>query len=200
MDDLLNLDDEELRQMAVNGDTRAEGQLISRYSRLVKVCARPYFLAGGDSEDLIQEGMMGLLSAIRQYDPNGGASFRVYSETCIKRRLFTAIKSASRSKHAPLNNSVSLDSASFDESPVQAAYFLRDLEEQVLARECADEIRGGFTLCLSEFEAEILRLFLEGLSYQEMACRIHKSQKSVDNAVQRIRKKLVHYLKVGDIS
>lgn len=200
MDKLGNLSDEALQQRAASGDSEAEQQLIGRYGRLVKACARTYFLAGGDSEDLIQEGMLGLLSAVRQYNPDCGASFKTYSELCIKRRLYTAIKSASRYKHAPLNDYVSLESAFFDETPTQAAYFLRDLEEQVLAKERADEIRGEFTPCLSEFEAEILGLFLEGLSYQEMALRVQRSSKSVDNAVQRIRKKLVQHLKIGDIS
>ena len=98
--------DERLCALAASGDRQAEEDLVVRYNRLVRICARPYFLAGGDSEDLIQEGMVGLLAAIREYDPEKAASFRTYAEVCIKNRLFSVIKAAARDKHIPLNNSV----------------------------------------------------------------------------------------------
>jgi len=200
MDKLQSLGDEALQSMAVTGDSEAEQQLVRRYNRLVRICARPYFLAGGDGEDLIQEGMMGLLAAIRQYDPAGGAAFKTYAELCVKRRLYTAIKLASRNKHVPLNTYIPIESVTFDEASSQAAYFLRDMEEQILARERADELKNALTVRLSRFEAEILELFLDGLSYQEMASRVSRSQKAVDNAIQRIRRKLAQYLKLGELS
>ena len=105
--------DEVLCGRAAAGDRVAEERLVIRYNRLVRVCARPYFLAGGDSEDLIQEGMVGLLAAIREYDPSKAASFRTYAEVCIKNRLLSVIKAAARDKHTPLNNSVSFETPLF---------------------------------------------------------------------------------------
>jgi len=159
---------------------------------LVKINARPLFLAGGDSEDLTQEGMLGLLAAIRTFSPEVGVSFQTYAETCIRRRLLTAVKTASRQKHAPLNYAISFESSQFDET--QASHISRDLEEQILAEEQFGELCFRFSHTLSGFENKILGLFLEGLSYGEMAERVGKSVKSVDNAIQRIRKKLAGQL------
>jgi len=197
MDELYNLSDEALQGLAVNGDSRAEEVLVQRFGRLVKASARPLFLAGGDSEDLTQEGMMGLLSAIRTFSTDFGASFQTYAEVCIRRRLLSAIKTASRYKHSPLNYAISFDASHFDETP--QTYLLRDLEEQILSKERADEMHKQFQYVLSGFEHDILRLFLEGLSYQEMAIRLGRPVKSVDNAVQRIRKKLAQHYN-GEIS
>ena len=188
------LSDEALLDLSVSGDREAEEQLVKRYNRLVRACARPLFLAGGDSEDLIQEGMMGLMSAIEQYDPGKGASFKTYAELCIRRRLYSAVKSASRYKHTPLNDYVSFESSYLDESQSLQQYYLRDPEDLVIAREQADEITEGLENSLSNFEAKVLQSYLEGLSYEEIGKKVNKSVKSVDNAVQRIRKKLARYL------
>lgn len=198
MRDYSSLSDEALQRLSKGEDSEAETYLVSRYTKLVRACARPLFLAGGDSEDLIQEGMIGLLSAIRSFEPDQDASFRTYAQICIRRRQLTAIKSALRDKHAPLNNYISLESLFMDHS--QSVYFLRDLEEEVLAKESADELSNKFIGYLSGFEAEILQLYLEGLSYEEMSVKVERPPKSVDNAVQRIRRKLSRYLKTGDIS
>lgn len=198
MNNYAELTDEQLQALRQNSE--AEAQLVKRYNILVKRCARPFFLAGGDSEDLIQEGMTGLLSAIRNFDPDKGASFRTFAEICIRSRILSAIKSAARDKHAPLNDYVSLESLFSEKSHVKATYFLREMEEQVLAKESADQLSNDFIKYLSEFEAEILGLYLEGLSMREMALQVDKSTKSVDNAVQRIRKKLTKYLNSGVIS
>ena len=115
MDDS-QLSDAELLAQVSGGATAAEEALAERYSRLVRICARPLFLAGGDSEDLIQEGMLGLLSAIRQYDPASNVPFKAYAEVCISNRIYSAIKSASRQKHSPLNSGISLDSILSEES------------------------------------------------------------------------------------
>ena len=187
-----------LLSRAASGDAVAEEMLISEYSRLVRVCARPYFLAGGDSEDLIQEGMLGLLSAVRSFDPAKNVQFTTYAEFCIRRRLYSAIRSASSFKHTPLNNYVSLESPLLDESNTQSVYFLRDPEDFVIASERVNEVKDWLYGALSRFESAVLELYLEGVSYDEMAARLNKSNKSVDNAVQRIRKKLAQVLKKGD--
>ena len=197
MDELYNLSDEALQNLVAGGNSQAEEVLVQRFGRLVKVNARPLFLAGGDSEDLTQEGMLGLLAAIRTFSPDLGASFQTYAEICIRRRLLSAIKTASRYKHGPLNQAISFDSSHFDEA--ETRYLLRDLEDQILSKEQADEMQRQFEHVLSGFEHEILRLFLDGLSYQEMASRIERPVKSVDNAVQRIRKKLAQQYH-GEIS
>ena len=195
MNNFYNNRDVELWTLAAAGDIKAEEELITEYSRLVKICARPYFLAGGDSEDLIQEGMLGLLSAIRHYDPAKDVKLKTYAEFCIRRRLYSAIKSASRFKHNPLNESMPLESPEIDENNTQGISFLRDPEESVIARERADEITDCLYGALSRFESRILELYLKGMSYEEMAVLVNKTPKSVDNAVQRIRKKLAQYLK-----
>lgn len=196
MENYSNLGDSELIALVRAGDMAAEEQLALRYTRLVKICSRPFFLVGGDGEDLIQEGMLGLLSAIREYDSSMNAAFSTYAEICVKRRIRSAIKMASRKKHEPLNEMVSLDDVLSDESrPVSAGdAFRRIPEEQVLAQESADEIIQTYSRCLSKLEAEILRLYLDGLSYAEIAEKCGRSVKSVDNAVQRIRRKLAQTL------
>ena len=161
------------------------------------------FLAGGDSEDLIQEGTFGLLSAIRNYDASEGTAFRTYAEHCIRMRLLSAIKSASRLKHIPLNDGISLEQLSDDSGADLSAFpvgFLRNPEELVLARESKEELDAAFSRCLSRFEIKVLDLYLEGLSYREIAQRLSRDAKSVDNAVQRIRRKLERDLFLGDIS
>jgi RNA polymerase sporulation-specific sigma factor len=199
-----NLSDAEMQKFAAAGDCVAEEQLALRYSRLVRICARPFFLAGGDSEDLTQEGMLGLLSAIRQYDESLGASFKTYAEHCIRNRLITAVKSASRQKHTPLNDGVSLEYILSDEAQTHVAAFSeafrRTPEEQVLARENEVEFYSTFSRCLSKFESQILFLYLEGFSYQEIAEKTDRNEKSVDNAVQRIRRKLAREPYLGDYS
>ncbi len=199
-----NLNDNELLGMANSGDKVAEDQLALRYTRLVKICSRPYFLVGGDVEDLIQEGMLGLLSAIREFDLSMNTSFKTYAEICVKRRIYSAIKSASRKKHDPLNDMVSFDDVLSDESSSGAVAYgvslRRTPEEQVLARESVGEIIQTYSRCLSKFEVEVLNLFLRGLSYSEIAELCGKTDKSVDNAVQRIRRKLARDLNLSDIS
>ncbi len=197
--------DEELQAVAVKGDVSAQEQLIERYSRLVKICARPHFLAGGDSEDLTQEGMIGLLGAIMNYDASGGP-FRPFAEVCIRNRIRQALRSASRKKHDPLNGGVSLEYVILSEeepersSAVQPELFRRSPEEQVLARESEKEFYSTFSRCLSTFETDVLFHFLNGLSYKQIGAELGKSEKAVDNAVQRIRRKLARQPYPGDIS
>ena len=184
----------ELTKKASGEDLGAEEALVSEYTWLVRACVRPYFLAGGDSEDLIQEGMLGLLSAVRSYDPAKGVKFSKYAEFCIKRRIFSAIRSASGYKHTPLNSYISLESQQLDESNTQSTRLLRDPEDYVIARESADEVKRLLYGALSRFESGVMVLYFEGMSYKDMAVRLNRSVKSVDNAVQRIRKKLARIL------
>ena len=198
MEQFSHLGDTALQALAAEGNTAAEEALIWRFSHLVRRCARPLFLAGGDSEDLTQEGMMGLLSAVRSFRSELGVSFQTYAETCIRHRLLTAVKTASRYKHSPLNDALSFESSQFEEGRGRDVSDLRDMEERVLAQARADEMWNQFSAVLSSFEHRVLELFLTGLSYQEIAQRLGKSGKSIDNAVQRIRKKLAQ--RPGEIS
>ena len=185
---------EKLADKAAGGDPAAEEVLVTEYAKLVRACARPYFLAGGDGEDLFQEGMLGLLSAVRTFDPCKGVKFSTYAESCVRRRIYSAIRSASGYKHSPLNSYISLESQQLDESSTPNAYFLRDPEDFVIARESAGEVERLLYGALSRFESGVLQLYLEGLPYKEMAAHLGKSSKSIDNAVQRIRKKLAQIL------
>ena len=197
--------DEALCTLAASGDRIAEEALVMRYHRLVRIWARPYFLAGGDSEDLIQEGMVGLLAAIREYDSGKAASFRTFAEVCIKNRLISVIKAAARDKHIPLNNYVSFETPLFSGNGDHYAYgaadqLQEDPEAILLGREAFQERMRALEGQLSGFEASILRLYLNGLSYSEIAAEVNKSPKSVDNAVQRIRRKLAQHHSFGDFS
>lgn len=198
-----SLSDTDLQKLVSKGDRLAEEALAERYARLVRVCARPLFLAGGDSEDLIQEGMFGLLSAIRQYDPEAGAAFHTFAEHCIRMRLLSAVKSASRLKHFPLNDGMSFEQLSEDPSTQLSALpeiFHKNPEDLVLARESKEELYTVFSQCLSKLENKVLDLYLEGLSYRDIAVKLGKDEKSIDNAVQRIRRKLARNPNLGDIS
>ena len=197
------MDDDRLQQLALSGDREAEEALAERYLRLVRACARPLFLAGGDSEDLIQEGTFGLLSAIRRYSPEDGTSFKTFAEHCVRMRLLSAIKSASRLKHIPLNDGISLEELSEDPGADIAALpesFRQNPERLILAKESREELSAAFSRCLSRFEVKVLNLYLEGLSYREIADRLCKDAKSIDNAVQRIRRKLARENILGDFS
>lgn len=192
--------DEVLCTLAAQNSASAEDELVSRYTRLVRACARPLFLAGGDSEDLIQEGMVGLLHAIRTYDQERQAQFKTYAELCIRSRLISAIRAAGRDKHAPLNNSISFEAPQFDTAAGFPSPTGNNPEDVIIDREDWNERVSALKDQLSGFEAKILQLYLSGLSYGEIAHCTGKSPKSVDNAVQRIRRKVARQLSSGDIS
>ena len=195
--------DESLCAMVAAGDRVAEEQLAARYCSLVRSCARPLFLAGGDSEDLIQEGMFGLIRAIREYDGSKSASFRTFAEVCIRNRLYSALRAAARDKHTPLNQSVPLDPPFFDGNSYSFGALRAssaDPEELMIDRDRVSDLLESTRKQLSEFEAKILGLYLDGLSCQEIARAVGKSPKSVDNAVQRVRRKAARQLSSGDIS
>ena len=187
--------DEALCRRAADGSREAEEALVQRYSGLVRSCARPLFLAGGDSEDLIR--------AIREYDGAKAASFRTFAEVCIRNRLISALRAASRDKHSPLNQSVPLDTPFFDGNSYPFGALRAssaDPEELIIDRDRVAEALESTRKQLSEFEAKILGLYLDGLSCQEIAKAVGKSPKSVDNAVQRVRRKAARQLSSGDIS
>lgn len=186
---LINLSDEELVALAKNGDENAIDGLFSRYTGVVKQTARSFFLFGGDVEDLIQEGMLGLLKAIQNY--NGQVQFKGFAPLCIKRQILTAVKTASREKHRPLNDIV--DVTSSDDNENFEGYFGdTSLEASTLfdKRETVTEIREKLKSILSNLEYEIIEFYLDGYTYAEIALKTGKSVKTVDNAVQRIRKKI----------
>ena len=196
-------DDEELCQLAAQGSRTAEEVLVTRYNRLVRTCARPFFLIGGDSEDLTQEGMVGLIKAVREYDASKAASFRTFAEICIRSRLYSVLRAAARDKHLPLNQSVPLDTPFFDSNSYTSGS--GDLaqgnpETFLIERERTAALLAGVRKQLSEFEAKILGYYLDGLSCREIAETVGKPPKSVDNAVQRIRRKVARQLLSGDLS
>lgn len=209
MDQLLSqnntISDEELCIRVSSGDRLAEENLVMRYNRLVRVCARPFFLAGGDSEDLIQEGMLGLLSAVRSFQAERAASFRTYAEICIKSRLISAVRTASSGKHSPLNSYISFETPSFDgivnfSSATAIGMPQTNPEDMLISREELQEYLDTAKGQLSGFEAKVLGFYLDGLSYQEIAAQVKRSPKSVDNAVQRIRRKLAQHFSSGEFS
>ena len=189
---LCDRSDEDLSAMASAGDRQAEEILVTRYHRLVRVITRPYFLAGGDSDDLIQEGMMGLMKAVREFDCSKEASFRTFAEVCIRNRVFSALRSAARAKHSPLNQSISIEAPFFDSNAYAAVTGHSssiDPEELLILRENAEHDLHRITQQLSAFERGVLSLYLDGRTCREIAADLKKSVKSVENAVQRIRRK-----------
>lgn len=181
---------------AQRGDQRASGVLVSKYRSLVRCKARSYYLVGGDREDVIQEGLIGLFKAIRDYDPSRQASFRSFAELCVTRQMITAVKTATRHKHTPLNGYVSLNrSTSPDEdgerllSDILAAKEICDPADIVVSAWETEFIRRGLVESLSSFETAVLRLYMDGRSYQDIAERLGRHAKSVDNALQRVKRK-----------
>lgn len=191
--------DERLCVLAREGDRDAEESLVKRYTRLVRKLARPYYLAGGDSDDLIQEGMIGLINAVREFDVEKRASFRTFAEICIRNRLYSAVRAAARDKHTPLNQSVPLEIPFFD-SHTSICGAIPNPEDLIIGQEGAQDTLSDVCKQLSQFEAKILGYYLDGLTIREMAEAVSRSPKSVDNAVQRIRRKAARHLISGDLS
>ena len=191
------LSDEELCLNVSQGNSQAETELVCRYGWLVRACARPLFLAGGDSEDLIQEGMLGLLAAIRSFDSGRDAAFRTFAEICIRSRLHSAVRAAQGGKHAPLNHSVSYEPPLFDGTNAYLFSSAESPEDVVIGREELRERLEALKGRLSKFEAQILPPYLNGLSCGEIAQRVGRTQKSVENAIQRIRRKTALQISSG---
>ena len=194
---LEQLPDEALCRLIRVQDRPAEEVLAARYHRVVRSCARPYFLAGGDSEDLMQEGMFGLIKAMREFDPQRSPLFRPFAGLCIHQQVCSALRRDASQKNAPLNQSVPLNPSLLNANSVFAQV---DPERLLIDREKAASLLENTRKQLSAFEEKILGLFLDGLAYGEIAETVGKPIKSVDNAVQRIRRKVARQLSSGDIS
>jgi RNA polymerase sporulation-specific sigma factor len=194
------MDDESIVELAASGDKDAQEYLVHKYKNFVKARARSYFLIGADKEDIIQEGMIGLFKATRDYKPDKQSSFRAFAELCITRQIITAVKTATRQKHIPLNSYVSLNKPVFDEESDRTLMDLisgsriTDPEELIIGQEEFDDIEGKMGEILSPLERQVLMAYLDGKSYQEMAAILNRHAKSIDNALQRVKRKLERYL------
>lgn len=192
------LTDEQVVQLVQSGDDDALEYLIDKYRGLVLAKARTYFLIGGDSEDVIQEGMIGLYKAICDYDEDKLTTFKGFANLCTTRQMITAIKTATRQKHIPLNSYVSLDKPVYEESERTLQDTLTcskssDPQQLVINQEKLSSMEGKLTELLSSLEQEVLHLYMEGYSYQEISETLQRHVKSIDNALQRIKRKLEKY-------
>ena len=195
--ELEQMSDEALCTALQNGTSAAGDILAHRYRKLVRCCAHPYFLAGGDSEDLLQEGMFGLIKAMREFRADREASFQTFAEVCIRSRLCSVIRASRAGKHSPLNESVPLNAFLLDAQP---QYSQLDPDDLLIDREKAAALLNQVRSQLSELEVRVLDLYLDGCSCGEIAATVGKSYKSVDNAVQRIRRKIGRQISSGEIS
>jgi RNA polymerase sporulation-specific sigma factor len=202
---LEELADTHLVTLVQEGDDRALEELLKRYRGFARSKARSYFLAGSDKEDVVQEGMIGLYKAIRDFDVNQETPFKAFAELCISRQILTAIKTANRHKHQPLNTSVSLDAPAHGDDGSEhtlkedvPAAPLSDPAEVVIYAEEIDGLRESMKQSLTELEGNVLRLYMDGMSYEQIAGVLGNHVKSIDNALQRIKRKLQRYLAERD--
>lgn len=188
--------DEEIAYMASKGDVGATDYLLNKYRNAVLTAARRYFLIGADKEDIIQEGMIGLFKAVRDYRHDTDASFATFANLCINRQIITAIKSATRKKHLPLNSYVSLSNTVYDDDTETTLedtlpnQFEKSPEDIFINKEKYTKTEKMIFSVLSKFEASVLMQYLDGKSYSDIASALGKSEKSIDNALQRIKKKI----------
>ncbi len=200
------IEDEELVEIVRQGDSAALEYLINKYKNFVRAKSRSYFLIGADHEDIIQEGMIGLYKAIRDFKEDKLSSFKAFAELCITRQIITAIKTATRQKHIPLNSYVSLDKPLYDEESdrtlldVICGTRVTDPEELLINQEEFDDIELKMGEILSELERKVLMLYLDGRSYQEISGDLNRHVKSIDNALQRVKRKLERYVELKGVS
>ncbi|MFD2213499.1 MULTISPECIES: RNA polymerase sporulation sigma factor SigH [Bacillaceae] len=203
--DYAGLEDRVLVEMAHNGDSESLSFLINKYQHFVRSKVRPYFLIGADKEDLVQEGMIGLYKAIRDYREDKMASFYAFAELCISRQIITAIKTASRQKHGPLNSSISLDKPLTNED---SNYTLMDMiagekvtnpESLLINKEKVNEIERKIDELLSDLERRVLTLYMDGQSYMEISEELNTHVKSIDNALQRVKRKLERHFEISKV-
>ncbi len=193
---LEGMTDEELAILARDGDDQAQEALLNKYKNFVRSKARSYFLIGADHEDIVQEGMIGLFKAIRDFRPDKLSSFRAFAELCVTRQIITAIKTATRQKHIPLNSYVSLNRPIYDEESdrtlmdVISEVQMAGPEELLISQEDYSSVERRISEVLSDLEMEVLTSYLEGKSYQEIALDLNRHVKSIDNALQRVKRKL----------
>jgi len=192
--------DEDIVEYAREGSTEALEFLINKYKNFVRAKARSYFLIGADRDDITQEGMIGLYKAIRDFRSDKLSSFRAFAELCITRQIITAIKTATRQKHIPLNSYVSLNKPIYDDDSdrtlldVISGSKVTDPEELIISREEFGDIEGKMEEILSDLEWKVLMSYLDGKSYHEIAVELHRHVKSIDNALQSVKRKLERYL------
>jgi RNA polymerase sporulation-specific sigma factor len=197
--------DEEIVEAVRAGDSEALEYLINKYRSFVRAKARSYFLIGADREDIIQEGMIGLYKSIRDFRGDKFSSFKGFAELCITRQIITAIKTATRQKHIPLNSYVSLDKPIYDEDSdrtlldIICGTQVCDPEELIINQEEFSGLEYKMSEILSDLERKVLMLYLDGRSYQEIAVDLKRHVKSIDNALQRVKRKLERYLEVRDM-
>ncbi len=199
------LEDNDLVERTQSGDERCLEVLLGRYRNFARSKARSYFLAGSEKEDVVQEGMIGLYKAIRDFDLSQDTPFRAFAELCISRQILTAIKTANRNKHQPLNSSVSLDAPAYSDQKSDrsvADNFMgpnsNDPVEMVISAQEIEAIRDSMSENLTELEGDVLRLYMDGKSYEEIAGALGNHVKSIDNALQRIKRKLQRHLDERD--
>jgi RNA polymerase sporulation-specific sigma factor len=201
-----NMEDERLVELVHQGDGDALDFLIHKYQNFVRAKARSYFLVGADREDIVQEGMIGLYKAVRDFKGDKLSSFKAFAELCITRQMITAIKTATRQKHIPLNSYVSLDKPIYDDESDRTLMDVisgtkeTDPEELIVNREKVDDIEVKMAELLSDLERKVLALYLDGRSYQEISEELNRHVKSIDNALQRVKRKLEKYLECREIS
>ena len=194
-----DMTDEDVVALAQNGDGDALVYLLNKYKNFVRSKARSYFLIGADHEDIVQEGMIGLYKSIRDFQPTRLASFRSFAELCVKRQIITAIKAATRQKHVPLNSYVSLNKPLYDEESDRTLLDViegrvTNPEDLYISKEDLKNIQSQMDLLLSDLERQVLEAFMDGKSYQEIAETLGRHVKSIDNALQRVKRKLFKFL------
>jgi RNA polymerase sporulation-specific sigma factor len=198
---LMEVSDEDLAERARQGSDQAIETLLNRYRHYARAKARTYFLAGADKEDIVQEGMIGLYKAIRDFRADRNSAFRAFAELCITRQIITAIKTATRQKHIPLNSYVSLNKPTGGDDEdgrslgdVLVSVDVVDPADLVISAEEIAAIKESMGKVLSDLETEVLQLYMDGKSYQEIAGYLGRHVKSIDNALQRIKRKLEQHL------
>ena len=188
--------DEQIVKLAQDADGAALEYLLNKYKNFVRTKARSYFLIGADHEDIVQEGMIGLFKAIRDFRPEKLASFHAFAEICVTRQIITAIKTATRQKHIPLNSYISLNKPIYEEESDRTLMDIitetqvADPEEMLIGRESYSNIENRIQESLSPFERRVMEAYMDGKSYQEIAEALGRHVKSIDNALQRIKRKL----------
>ena len=189
------LPDEELVLLAKSGNPSAVEVLVNRYKNLVRIRSKSYFLAGADREDLVQEGMIGLYKAVMSFDTSRNVTFKTFAELCVTRHIISAVKMSTRQKHMPLNSYVSLNKTesgmdSIEYSGLSVEKNESNPEQIMIEKEDIIGIEGQIDKALSAFEAEVLMYYLSGMSYGKIAVHMNRDLKSIDNALQRIKRKL----------
>jgi len=191
-----NISDEQLVLLAKNGDQNALNSIIDKYKSMVSAIASKYFIIGAEKEDIIQEGMIGLFKAVKSFQDDKQASFKSFADLCIKRQLITAIKTSTRQKHIPLNSYLSLNKNAYEEEGETELINVLDLSyaedplEEVANKEAVEKMESKMNSILSSFEKNVLDKYLKGYSYNQIAQKLETHVKSVDNAIQRIKKKV----------